>query len=110
MRRDFAFVLDRDVPAGDVRQGRAGADKALIAGVSVFDVFEGESAGRGQEVARHRSDAAAAREDADRQEIEAVAAEDRRRRQQGDRRRDPQIGSTRLRSGALACLLRERLD
>ncbi len=39
--RDFAFVLSADVPAGDVVRAAAGADKGLIADVSVFDVFEG---------------------------------------------------------------------
>ena len=39
--RDFAFVLDKDVPAGDVVKAAAGADKTLISSVSVFDVFEG---------------------------------------------------------------------
>jgi len=41
VRRDFAFVLDRNVAAGDVMRAAAGADKALIREVSVFDVFEG---------------------------------------------------------------------
>jgi phenylalanyl-tRNA synthetase beta chain len=41
VHRDFAFVLDRDVPAGDVVRAAAGADKTLIREVSVFDVFEG---------------------------------------------------------------------
>ncbi len=41
VRRDFAFVLDRNVAAGDVVKAAAGADKALISQVSVFDVFEG---------------------------------------------------------------------
>jgi len=41
VRRDFAFVLDRDVAAGDVVRAALGADKALVASVSVFDVFEG---------------------------------------------------------------------
>jgi phenylalanyl-tRNA synthetase beta chain len=41
VRRDFAFVLDRDVSAGDVVRAAAGADKALIREVAVFDVFEG---------------------------------------------------------------------
>jgi phenylalanyl-tRNA synthetase beta chain len=40
VRRDFAFVLDRDVAAGDVVRAAAGADKALISDVQVFDVFE----------------------------------------------------------------------
>lgn len=39
--RDFAFVLDRSVSAGDVVKAALGADKALISGVAVFDVFEG---------------------------------------------------------------------
>ncbi|MGE3230454.1 MAG: phenylalanine--tRNA ligase subunit beta [Hyphomicrobium sp.] len=41
VRRDFAFVLDRAVNAGDVVKAALGADKALITAVSVFDVFEG---------------------------------------------------------------------
>jgi phenylalanyl-tRNA synthetase beta chain len=41
VRRDFAFVLDRAVNAGDVVRAALGADKALISGVTVFDVFEG---------------------------------------------------------------------
>uniref|UniRef100_UPI0025CDB3C5 phenylalanine--tRNA ligase subunit beta n=1 Tax=uncultured Hyphomicrobium sp. TaxID=194373 RepID=UPI0025CDB3C5 len=41
VRRDFAFVLDRGVAAGDVVRAALGADKALISAVSVFDVFEG---------------------------------------------------------------------
>jgi phenylalanyl-tRNA synthetase beta chain len=43
VRRDFAFVLDKGVPAGDVLLAAANADKQLVAGVSVFDVFEGGS-------------------------------------------------------------------
>jgi phenylalanyl-tRNA synthetase beta chain len=39
--RDFAFVLDGKVAAGDVVRAAQGADKALIAGVTVFDLFEG---------------------------------------------------------------------
>ena len=41
VRRDFAFVLDRDVAAGDVVRAAAGADKTLISDVQVFDVFDG---------------------------------------------------------------------
>jgi phenylalanyl-tRNA synthetase beta chain len=43
--RDFAFVIDKDVAAGDVVKAALAADKALIAGVSVFDVFEGGTLG-----------------------------------------------------------------
>jgi phenylalanyl-tRNA synthetase beta chain len=41
VRRDFAFVLDKAVAAGDVVKAASGADKALISNVSVFDIFEG---------------------------------------------------------------------
>jgi len=48
VRRDFAFVLDESVPAGDVVRAAAGADKTLITDVSVFDVFAGKSLGPGK--------------------------------------------------------------
>jgi phenylalanyl-tRNA synthetase beta chain len=48
VRRDFAFVLDANVPAGDVVKAALAIDKKLIAGVSVFDLFEGESLGQGK--------------------------------------------------------------
>jgi phenylalanyl-tRNA synthetase beta chain len=41
VRRDFAFVVDQKVNAGDLMKAALAADKALISGVSVFDVFEG---------------------------------------------------------------------
>ena len=41
VRRDFAFVVDRDVAAGDLVRAARGAEKALIEEVGVFDVFEG---------------------------------------------------------------------
>jgi phenylalanyl-tRNA synthetase beta chain len=45
VRRDFAFVLDSDVAAGDVIKAVLAADKTLIAGVKVFDLFEDASLG-----------------------------------------------------------------
>ncbi|MDX2203179.1 MAG: phenylalanine--tRNA ligase subunit beta [Hyphomicrobiaceae bacterium] len=48
VRRDFAFVLEAKVAAGDVVRAASGADKKLIAGVSVFDLFEGASLGAGK--------------------------------------------------------------
>ncbi len=42
LRRDFAFVVDRDRPAGDLIRAARGADKALIADARVFDVYEGK--------------------------------------------------------------------
>ena len=41
--RDFAFVLDAKVAAGDVVKAAASAAKGLVANVVVFDVFEGGS-------------------------------------------------------------------
>jgi len=48
VRRDFAFVLDAAVPAGDVMRAAMGADKKLIAAVNVFDLFEGAALGAGK--------------------------------------------------------------
>jgi phenylalanyl-tRNA synthetase beta chain len=48
VRRDFAFVLDATVPADDLVRAAAAADRKLISGVSVFDLFEGESLGPGK--------------------------------------------------------------
>ncbi len=44
VERDFAFVLDAQVEAAAVVNAAAGADKALIDGVRVFDEFTGEAA------------------------------------------------------------------
>ncbi len=39
--RDFAFVVVKDVAAGDLVKAVQGADKQLITSVNVFDVYEG---------------------------------------------------------------------
>lgn len=41
--RDFAFVVDQDIPASKIIQSAKTADKKLISAVSVFDVYEGEN-------------------------------------------------------------------
>ncbi|MEP7239429.1 MAG: phenylalanine--tRNA ligase subunit beta, partial [Devosia sp.] len=41
VERDFAFLVDRDVEAAVLLRTARNADKALISGVSVFDVFDG---------------------------------------------------------------------
>jgi phenylalanyl-tRNA synthetase beta chain len=41
LTRDFAFVVENGKAVGDLVRAVAGADKALIAGVSVFDVYRG---------------------------------------------------------------------
>lgn len=43
VHRDFAFVVDRGVLAGDIIKSALKADQALISNVEVFDVFEGEA-------------------------------------------------------------------
>ncbi|MCO6049425.1 phenylalanine--tRNA ligase subunit beta [Mesorhizobium sp. RP14(2022)] len=43
--RDFAFVVDRSVPAGEVSKAALAADRNLVTGVEVFDIFEGASLG-----------------------------------------------------------------
>ena len=48
IERDFAFVLDRDIPAETVVKAAKSADKALISDVSVFDLYEGSHVGDGK--------------------------------------------------------------
>lgn len=48
VKRDFAFVVDKTVDAGAIVRAASGADRKLIAGVNVFDVFEGASVGEGK--------------------------------------------------------------
>ena len=40
--RDFAFVVDRATRAGDLVRAAQNVDRKLIAGVTVFDVYEGQ--------------------------------------------------------------------
>ena len=42
LTRDFAFVVEDAKPVGDLVRAAAGADKALIADVRVFDVYRGK--------------------------------------------------------------------
>jgi phenylalanyl-tRNA synthetase beta chain len=42
VERDFAFVVDRAVKAADVVRAAQSSDRKLIAGVNVFDVYEGK--------------------------------------------------------------------
>src|SRR5262249_11414273 len=41
VERDFAFIVDRTVRAGDLVRAAQGADRRLISGIAVFDVYEG---------------------------------------------------------------------
>ncbi len=42
LRRDFAFLVDSDVTAEAVLRAARGAERTLITGVTLFDVYEGE--------------------------------------------------------------------
>ena len=48
VERDFAFVVDAGTSADQLIRAARGADKALIADVQVFDVYEGERIGAGK--------------------------------------------------------------
>ncbi len=48
VKRDFAFVVSSDVEAGAIVKAASSADRKLITGVNVFDVFEGASLGDGR--------------------------------------------------------------
>ena len=46
--RDFAFVLDRGVPVGELLRAVGNVDRALIASTQVFDLYEGPGIGDGK--------------------------------------------------------------
>ena len=48
VHRDFAFIVDEAVKAGDILKAAKGADKQLISNVSLFDVYRGKGVDEGQ--------------------------------------------------------------
>jgi len=46
--RDFAFVVDRAVPAATILKAARTAERALVRGVTVFDIFESDALGAGK--------------------------------------------------------------
>ncbi len=48
LRRDFAFVVDRSVLAGDIVKAALGADRAILTDAEVFDVYEGAGIAEGK--------------------------------------------------------------
>ncbi|MEO0883168.1 MAG: phenylalanine--tRNA ligase subunit beta [Pseudomonadota bacterium] len=48
VRRDFAFVVDENVPAGDIIRLAEKAEKTLITDVGVFDVYQGPGIDEGK--------------------------------------------------------------
>ncbi|MCW8835229.1 MAG: phenylalanine--tRNA ligase subunit beta [Rhodospirillales bacterium] len=74
VERDFAFVVDAEIAADGVVRAAKGADKTLIAGVSVFDVFSGESLGAGKKSVAISVTLQPTEKTLTDEEIEAVAA------------------------------------
>jgi len=48
VERDFAFLVEEDVPAETVMRAVRQADKTMITDVSVFDVYKGQGVPEGQ--------------------------------------------------------------
>ncbi len=48
VHRDFAFIVDESVPAGNIIKAAKGADKQLISDVTLFDVYRGKGVDDGQ--------------------------------------------------------------
>ncbi|MDH3232332.1 MAG: phenylalanine--tRNA ligase subunit beta, partial [Alphaproteobacteria bacterium] len=46
VERDFAFVVDDGIEAGEILRAARGAEKGLVTDVTVFDVFRGEAIGK----------------------------------------------------------------
>jgi phenylalanyl-tRNA synthetase beta chain len=46
VERDFAFLVDEAVEAGEILRAARGTEKGLVTDVSVFDVFRGEAIGK----------------------------------------------------------------
>ena len=48
LQRDFAFIVDRAVEAGDIVKAALGADRSLISDIAVFDIYAGEGVPEGK--------------------------------------------------------------
>ncbi len=48
VQRDFAFVVDREVKAADIVRAAQSADRKLITGITVFDLYEGQGIASGK--------------------------------------------------------------
>jgi phenylalanyl-tRNA synthetase beta chain len=74
VERDFAFVVDRTVRAADILRAAQGADRKLIADVTLFDVYEGEGIEPGKKSIAIAVTLQPREKTMTDQEIEAVAA------------------------------------
>ncbi|MCB9988244.1 MAG: phenylalanine--tRNA ligase subunit beta [Rhodospirillales bacterium] len=48
VNRDFAFIVDEAIEAGDLIRAASAADKKLIAAIEVFDVYQGKGVDEGK--------------------------------------------------------------
>ena len=69
--RDFAFLVDPDIPADTLLRAARGADRTHIAEISLFDVFEG-AALKGKKSLAIRAVLQAGKETFDEQKIQAI--------------------------------------
>src|SRR6201999_3277583 len=74
LSRDFAFIVDRGVKAGDILRAALAVDKKLITGVTVFDVYEGKGVDDGKKSVAIAVTIQPREKTMTDQEIEAVAA------------------------------------
>src|SRR5260370_6711636 len=72
--RDFAFIVDRGVKAGDIVRAAQGADRKLITDVTVFDLYEGKGIDQGKKSIAIAVTIQPREKTLTDQEIEAVAA------------------------------------
>ena len=85
--RDFAFVVDRAVKAADIVRAAQNVDRKLIAGVSVFDVYEGQGIEAGKKSVAIAVTIQPREKTMTDQEIDALGGQDRGRGEQAHRRR-----------------------
>lgn len=74
VERDFAFLVARDVAAADVLKAAQAADRKLITGADVFDIYEGQGVPEGQKSVAVSVRLQPREKTLTDQEIEAVAA------------------------------------
>ena len=110
--RDFAFIVDRGVKAGDIVRAAQGVDKKLITAVTVFDVYEGKGIDDGKKSVAIAVTMQPREKTMTDQEIDAVARQDRGRGDEEDRRRccrGMSLSPASIPAGCRASTLRSRL-
>ena len=110
VRRDFAFTVDRTVPAETLLHAVAGVERALIVDVQLFDLYRDESLGPGQEVPGRGGHHSAQGADHDRRRPRGSGRAHRRRRREADGRNPARLSPRGLATGGHRAPPRSRLD